>query len=80
MIKFFIVIFLFFILMVLMLGFSVVRTIGRVLFGSSSHRNEAQRRRQQQKKQQTKEKRSSSHKKIFGKDEGEYIDYEEVDE
>ncbi|MDR0537766.1 MAG: DUF4834 family protein [Tannerellaceae bacterium] len=72
MFKFLFFLFFFFILLIFLLGFSFVRTILRFLFGTGSSNNS------QRKQQQKTSKRPTPHKKIFNKDEGEYVDYEEV--
>jgi uncharacterized membrane protein len=76
MIKFIFFILFFVILLMFLAGFSVIRGIRDILFGSPSGRqrtaasgkNASRRQTASQKKQ----------KKIFRKDEGEYIDYEEI--
>jgi predicted metalloprotease len=83
MFKFLFVIFFFIILMTLMLGLSFLRTLKRVLFGESESEKKA---RQQQRaaqhaskqKSANRQEAASSKKKVFGKDEGEYVDYEEI--
>jgi hypothetical protein len=55
------------------MGFSVIRTIKNVLFGSGSNQKNAH-------QQRTTHKKATSKKKIFTKEEGEYVDYEEVKE
>jgi hypothetical protein len=72
MFKFLFFIFFFVILLTLLMGFSVLRTIKNVLFGSSPRKNTRQQQRQ------TTQKKTTTRKKIFDKGEGEYIDYEEV--
>ena len=67
MFKFLFVMFFFFILLVFLMGFSILRTFKNILFGSGSSGKKGEQRRQ-----------TSSRKKIFAKDEGEYVDYEEV--
>ena len=78
MIKFFIVSFLFFLLLVFLLGFSFVRTLGRVLFGVGSGRRSDARRRRQESQERSRE--ASKKKKVFEDSEGEYVDYVEVKE
>ncbi len=87
MIKFILFILFFGFLLVFLLGFSIIRSVKNVLFGSSSkahassrrsngnHSSGQQRRRPSANKEYA---HSSSRKKIFAKDEGEYVDYEEV--
>lgn len=88
MLKFLAIAFLFFMLMLSLLGFSVIRMIKRTFFGGGgSNEKKGQQRRkasassseQQQKKQYHEESASNlQRKKIFTKEEGEYVDYEEV--
>jgi hypothetical protein len=75
MFKFLFFIIFFIILLGLLAGFSVVRSIRRILFGAPP--NARQQRRAGAGKTTSRES-SRSRKKIFKKDEGEYIDYEEV--
>ncbi len=82
MIKFiFTLAFLFFILMSL-LGFSVVRMIKGIFGGGNSGQRSQQRRqttgRNTSSRQTPPNEYAASKKKIFTKDEGEYVDYEEV--
>lgn len=90
MFKFLLMIAVLFVLMMFLMGFSVFRTIKRGLFGSSDA--SSQRRRSQQRNQRTtntnggNSNRSETvdpsntpqRKKIFTKDDGEYVDYEEI--
>jgi hypothetical protein len=77
MFKFLFFAFLLFLLLIFMLGFSFVRTLGRVIFGvGSSRRTSDARRRRQESEQRSRE--ASKRKKVFGNNEGEYVDYEEV--
>lgn len=84
MIKFILVILLFFGLMVLLLGFSVIRSLKSLFFGSSSpsskQRSHTSQKEQQQRTSYTKQSYNISRKKLFQKDEGEYVDYEDVKE
>lgn len=83
MFKFLFVLFFFFILLLALMGFSVLRMFKNFLFGTGSD------------EQKTKKRHQSSHtssrssyqeeptvhvhrKKIFTEDDGEYVDYEEV--
>ena len=85
MFKFLFVVFGFFLLLMALLGFSVFRTFKRILFGSGNtgkqqqtrHAEEQRKRKKQQTTQQTYTQQPSK-KKIIAKDEGEYVDYEEV--
>ena len=85
MFKFLFVMFFFFILLVFLMGFSILRTFKNILFGSSG--KEGEQRRQTSGYSSDARSNSSareeyasqaSRKKIFAKDEGEYVDYEEV--
>ena len=91
MFKFLFVIFAFFILLLFLLGFSIFRTIKNLFFGrgnSGYKGNPYQQQQQQQNRTQNRSNSSTdnnaepqgaaSRKKIFTKDEGEYVDYEEV--
>ncbi|MDR0750101.1 MAG: DUF4834 family protein [Tannerellaceae bacterium] len=84
MFKFLFVIFFFIILMTLMLGLSFLRTLKRVLFGESESEKKARQRQAAQhaskQKSANRQAAASSKKKVFGKDEGEYVDYEEIKE
>jgi hypothetical protein len=83
MFKFLFVMFFFFILLLVLMGFSVLRTFKRIFFGigddgkkrSANNRTSNQKSHTYTTKQ---ERKSSSRPKIFSKDEGEYVDYEEV--
>ncbi|CAK7065074.1 MAG: hypothetical protein PARBA_02463 [Parabacteroides sp.] len=78
--------FFFFILLVFLMGFSILRAFKNILFGSGGntkkkseghHRQNSNNNYSEQRN--TKEySHASSRKKIFTKDEGEYVDYEEV--
>lgn len=79
--------FFFFILLVFLMGFSILRTFKNILFGSgSSNGKRGEQRRQtstnssRQQSYNTAEEdyASANRKKIFAKDEGEYVDFEEV--
>lgn len=80
--------FFFFILLVFLMGFSILRTFKNILFGSGSSGKKGGQRRQTSSSSSSSSSRSSSansayeesmsRKKIFAKDEGEYVDYEEV--
>ncbi|MFA6766889.1 MAG: DUF4834 family protein [Parabacteroides sp.] len=82
MFKFFFMLFFLFVLMLLLLGFSVVRTFKNILFGSGNDRK-----RENHQHRSSKNTTSSkedypqgevSRKKIFTKEDGEYVDYEDV--
>ena len=84
MFKFLIVSFFMFLLLALLMGFSVLRMIRNFIFGSgdtqkkhkSQHRKSSSSSSRQQRSQHNTA--SSSRKKIISDDEGEYVDYEEV--
>jgi predicted metalloprotease len=85
MFKFLFVIFFFIILMTLMLGLSFLRTLKRVLFGESESEKKARQQRQatqhtSRQKSANRQEAASSKKKVFNKNEGEYVDYEEIKE
>ncbi|MDR3142393.1 MAG: DUF4834 family protein [Tannerellaceae bacterium] len=85
MFKFLFVIFFFIILMTLMLGLSFLRTLKRVLFGESESEKKARRQYRaaqhaSKQKNANRQEAASSKKKAFSKDEGEYVDYEEIKE
>ncbi len=81
MIKFiFTLAFLFFILMSL-LGFSVVRMIKGIFGGGNNQRTQQRKQttgRSSSSRQTTQNEYAAQKKKIFSKDEGEYVDYEEM--
>lgn len=88
MFKFLFIIFAFFILLLFLLGFSIFRTFKNIFFGrgNTSKQNPYYQQRQQQsnasqRRDATSQQNNSSQdnrKKIFTKDEGEYVDYEEI--
>lgn len=86
MFKFLFVMFFFFILLVFLMGFSILRTFKNILFGSSNsgRKGEGQRRQTSSQSNNTQASQHeeysnpASRKKIFTKEEGEYVDYEEV--
>ena len=87
MFKFLFVMFFFFILLVFLMGFSILRTFKNMLFGSgsSSGKKGEQRRQtssysggQQHSHAAEDDYASANRQKIFAKDEGEYVDFEEV--
>ncbi len=77
--KFLFVAFLFFILFVFLFGFSILRMFVRLLFGSKPQQPGPQRS-QSGRKSTTKQKETTtpSKQKIFTREEGEYVEYEEV--
>jgi len=82
MIQFLLILFLVFVLMIFSLGFSVVRLILRFLFGSrttspnSSSRRESHNQQQRGTSDNNNTRKNTS--KVFQKDEGEYVDFEEI--
>lgn len=65
---------------VLLFGFSVLRMLLGAIFGTrTSSRNTASSK-QQATKQTAKQPNASSVKKIFAREEGEYVDFEEIKE
>lgn len=67
------------VIFIFVLGLSIVGSILRVLFGfgkrSSSARQTTNREEEEKQKEQNEQ---PKHKKLFGEDEGEYVDFEEV--
>lgn len=88
MLKFVFVLFFFFCLLVFLMGFSILRTFKDLFFGggSSNARKGGQRRQagsnsggqRQSRPSSEPDYTSANRKKIFTKDEGEYVDFEEV--
>ena len=91
MFKFLFVIFFFFILLVFLMGFSILRTFKNLFFGSGNSTPKGERHRQTNSNTSGHHSASATvrddddnrtsyvhRKKIFAKDEGEYVDYEEV--
>lgn len=92
MFKFLFVIFFFFILLVFLMGFSILRTFKNLFFGSGNSTRKGERHRQASGNTSSSGRRPTTtveeeedyktsyanRKKIFAKDEGEYVDYEEV--
>ena len=88
MLKFLIVIFLFFVLLVFLMGFSIIRTVKNILFGGGNEARCGERRQSERAASdnyrstnntvEDEDRKYVHRKKIFGKDEGEYVDYEEV--
>lgn len=64
-------------MMTLMLGFSFLRTLKNILFGSGNSKKTS---RQRPSGKQSTRKAATAKPKIFKKDEGEYVDYEEIKE
>ncbi|MDL2208247.1 DUF4834 family protein [Parabacteroides sp. OttesenSCG-928-O15] len=72
-----------FLIMMFLMGFSVFKTLREIFFGSSGKRtatNQRSRSAGQSAQQPRQEEQQPQRKKIFAKDEGEYVDYEEVKE
>ncbi len=84
MFKFLIVMFFFFLLLVFLLGFSVLRTFKNMLFGSGDSKSRTKRRHSDARSESRRSNSANNHggtatrKKIIAKDEGEYVDFEEV--
>ena len=89
MFKFLFVMFFFFLLLVFLMGFSVLRTVKNILFGSGNKGKKSGGQRRQESDYSSGSRghsasagdynsRQASRKKIFAKEEGEYVDYEEV--
>jgi hypothetical protein len=82
MFKFFFMLFFLFVLMLFLLGFSVVRTFKNILLGSSNDRKRETRHRHSSNNATSRESHTQQdetpRKKIFTKDDGEYVDYEDV--
>ncbi|WP_080903196.1 DUF4834 family protein [Parabacteroides sp. Marseille-P3160] len=81
MFKMLFVIFFFFILLLFLLGFSFLRTLKRIFFGDGNPaRQQAQRRQRDAYREERRgdARTTTPKKKIIPKDEGEYVDYEEV--
>jgi hypothetical protein len=80
MFKFLFLLFGFFLLLVLLLGFSVIRTFKRILFGAPKTETGRRHTNPTAGQQQTCGRICRSQEKLFTKDDGEYVDYEEVKE
>jgi hypothetical protein len=81
MFKFIFVMFFLFMLLLFLLGFSVLRTIKNILFGKSDSVNKGKQQQTNTNRRQssrTESQNATYRKKIIPKDEGEYVDYEEV--
>jgi len=78
MFKFLIITFLFFLFIIFLFGFSIIRFFLQVFFGRSS-KKQTQSSRQSNRNTKSQQYQSNpAPKKIITKDEGEYVDYEEV--
>lgn len=78
MFKFLFIIFLFIVFLGLLLGFSVIRTLRFLLFGSNSRpQPQAKQKEQKAKKEEPQIKIT---RKVFNSEDGEYVDYEEIKE
>lgn len=82
MFKFLFFIFFLFLLLLFLMGFSVLRSFKRFFFGESD-RSENSRPHHNQRSssraaEETRRSRATQRKKIFTQDDGEYVDYEEV--
>ena len=84
MFKFLFIIFGFFLLLMALLGFSVIRTFKRILFGGNDSTKQKQYKTESNRKQKTQSTTTTqsgnvpTKKKIIAKDEGEYVEYEEI--
>lgn len=90
MFKFIAFMFLMFLLLLTLMGFSIVRSFKRMLFGGGDSNKQRQQQRtnantnRQSNRQQYASSRANEsnvyqqHRKVYGQDEGEYVDYEEV--
>ena len=82
MFKFLFIMFLFFLLLVFLAGFSILRAFKNMLFGGESNHTKSGRKRREDgnRRQNTSEggNGSPTRKKIFAKDEGEYVDFEDI--
>ena len=78
MFRFFIIAFLFFVFLILIFGFSVIRMLFRGIFGTRPNSSRNTSSSQQKSKQNTNKTNVSTPKKIITRDEGEYVDFEEV--
>lgn len=80
MIRFLLILFVMFLLLMFLMGFSIIRTFRNIL-GGNTKKTSSQQYRRSDSRQQTHTRREPaqpSRKKIFAKDDGEYVDYEEV--
>jgi flagellar biosynthesis/type III secretory pathway M-ring protein FliF/YscJ len=59
---------------IFLFGFSVLRGIFRLFFGGTTQNTY----KEQQEKQRTDSSSQKKHEKVFKKEEGEYVDYEEI--
>lgn len=78
MLKFLLVIILFFFLLVFLLGFSFLRFLARMFGMTPPPTRNSKKSSMKQNQNTSTETRTSSRKKIFDKDQGEYTDYEEI--
>ncbi|MGL4292240.1 MAG: DUF4834 family protein [Bacteroidales bacterium] len=74
--KFLLIILLFFILLVMLLGFTVIRTVYKFLTGGGKKNQGFDQQRPENREQWN---NTNKKEKLFSKDEGEYIDFEEID-
>ncbi|MBP1614782.1 MAG: hypothetical protein H6Q13_2230 [Bacteroidetes bacterium] len=65
------------VIFIFVLGLSIVGSILRVLFGFGK-RSSSTRQTTNREETEEQQKEQSKHKKLFGEDEGEYVDFEEV--
>ena len=78
MLKFLFFIFLFFLFLVFAFGFSVVRLIFRFLFGGWNNKTTTQQSSKEQRNKTNYTGTRHNSPKVISKDEGEYVDYEEI--
>lgn len=75
--------FIFFFLFIIFLVIAIILSIGasffKILFGRAKYDTKQNQRKQQYDQSRNSHSESSGHQKVFKKDEGEYIDYEEVE-
>lgn len=64
------------VIFIFVIGLSIVGSILRVLFGFGKRSSSTQQTTNREETEEEKE--QSKHKKLFGEDEGEYVDFEEV--
>ncbi len=73
--------FFFIIILVLVLGLSIVRGVLRFLFGTGSKSNQRSNRFEEEEEENTSDEASQpKRKKVFDKEDGEYVEFEEVKE
>jgi hypothetical protein len=68
----------FIVLMTLLLGFSFLRTLSRILFGGGGAKKTQRQSGNTSRQTNTHQKTAPNKKKIIPREEGEYVDYEEI--